>query len=89
MPPELPSAAEEHEGRHGLHAVLCGCLLVLVHIHLDDAQTFAQLLLQVFQHGVHSLARTAPGGEEIDQYEAVGRDDVVEGFHILGECIVE
>jgi hypothetical protein len=38
---------------------------------------------------VHSLARTTPGGEEIDQHEAVGRDDIVEGFHILDECIVE
>ena len=89
MSPELLAVAEEHEGGNGLHTVLRRCLLVLVHIHFDNAQAVAQLLFQVLQYRVHSLARATPGGEEIDQYEAVGRDDIVEGFHILDECIVE
>ena len=81
MSPEEVAATEEGEGRDGLHIVLGGRLLVLIHIHLDDADAVTKLLLQVLQYGVHGLAGAAPSGKEIDEHKAVGGNDIVEGFH--------
>ena len=40
---------------------------VLVHIHLDDADSVTRHFLHLLQDGVHNLAWLAPCGKEIDQ----------------------
>jgi len=55
---------------------------VFIHIHLDDAETVAQLGFQLFQNGVHGLTGTAPGGKEIGQDQLAAIDYIVEGFHV-------
>ncbi len=81
LAPKHIAAAEEHESGHRADIETLGHGLVLVDIDLDDAEGVAHLMFQVFQNGVHHLARAAPGGEEIDQRELVAVDDFVEFFH--------
>lgn len=70
LTPDDFSLAEEHEGRNGLDAIVERDGSVGLDIKLEDADGIAQITLQLFEHRMHTLARSAPGGEEIDQCEA-------------------
>ncbi len=91
MPSSLPSTshhspdtAPRHCGRASrlapVNAILRRHIIVSIYIYLDDAKLVAHRLLQVFQHRVHHLARLAPCGKEINQYQLIARYYIIECF---------
>ena len=66
-PPQHFAVFEQHECGYRLYAILVCSHPILVHIHLDDADSVTQHFLHLLQDGVHHLAWLAPCGEEINQ----------------------
>ena len=64
-----------------MYAIVHGEAIVLIYVNLDNANAFTHLVLELFEDGMHRLAGAAPGGEEIDQGEALTVDDIVEIGH--------
>ena len=70
--PDLRHLSKCLEGGHCTDATLCRCLLVVVYIHLDKCG-LGELGGELCVYGGDLLARAAPGGREVDEYDAVVR----------------
>ena len=79
--PQDFSVAEEHQRGYRLNAVLACCCAILVHIHLDDADSVAQYVFYLLQNGAHHLTRLAPCSKEIDQNKLVAIYYIIECLH--------
>ena len=72
-PKHLPTA-EKHQRWHRLYAISLSKISYSVNIKLYDADAIAKILLQLFEHRMHLLAWSTPGGEEIHQCELIAID---------------
>src|SRR5918999_3988843 len=79
---------EEDHGRDRRDAVADRELLLLVDVHLDDAELAFALLRDAVEHGGDGVARAAPLGPEVDDHRRVALDHLgVEGLlsHWFGQ----
>lgn len=79
--PQDFSIAEEHQRWYRLDAVLACCCAILVHIHLDDADSVAKYVFYLLQNRVHHLTRLAPCSKEINQNKLAAIYYVIECLH--------
>ena len=83
LAPQDFAAAEEDQRWHRCNAVAGDevARAAVVDIDLVDVDAALHLLLEAVDNGVHHPARTAPGGEKVDEGQRVPPDNLIQILH--------
>lgn len=78
---------EEHKGGHSLDTDLGGDLLLGVDVDLVEAKLLTgRGVRDLLEDGANDLARTAPGGPEVDDNRLVALNLATSKDKIVGAC---